>query len=476
MNEQQHKKLLIIGDMNFVSNEADMRIEGASWHDLARVSNIADFDVVLLNLMYLQDRRHREEVDWDRLASLLSFQTVVDVLEPGGHIILLGDPRFEITLTDSSGPVTTTRSRPFLHWTGAFFDWQEESGTTLESKTTWAADHFRSILTHVLPWRYSLIGLTLNPTVARLKPATSQWDQTDTPYNADFLNLFATRSGRCLIADLYYRVGRDPLYSSPSWPGGSITLIPPLLVRPEEASALVLSDLYGISLLKAEPTWAREITAPREEPVRTAITEAEEQVRAFSVTLGHLRDEQSAYRTTLLLLYGSDKQLEGAVLAALQALGANVAPPTEPGYEDGWIEVDLDGGTHKGVLEIKSTRSAMFDEKGRRQAADWVLRGADLYAEQFKGIFFGCSSTDLHPAERKWPFSDSWSKRAAAAGISAVRTEDLFTALLLDHNGSLDRERFWRAILDTSGVAVPSALFTDFSNLPQWSQVMPPAT
>jgi hypothetical protein len=107
------KKIALIGATGYEYASPDVRVECIAWNRLKKATNLADYDVVIIDLLSLQDR---ERLDGGALRKALNIRTAQEVLrKPGGAFYVLGDPRFSVTWRAAEGQ----QSVPFLYWTGA---------------------------------------------------------------------------------------------------------------------------------------------------------------------------------------------------------------------------------------------------------------------------------------------------------------------------------------------------------------------
>ncbi len=106
-----------------------------------------------------------------------------------------------------------------------------------------------------------------------------------------------------------------------------------------------------------------------------------------------------------------------------RVIGAHVKVLEEKNKEDGWIIVEVGNTTYEGVLEIKSTKTDTFNERGRTKLLGWIDRGRTLQEKNYKGIFIGNSAVNRPKDERPLAFSGSWIKAAELSGICALKDE-----------------------------------------------------
>lgn len=163
-------------------------------------------------------------------------------------------------------------------------------------------------------------------------------------------------------------------------------------------------------------------------------------------------EERYESRSCLGLLFERGGTLERIVRHILGELGGDVEEPTDPGKEDGWVEVDAGGDHLEMVLEIKSTKNDQFGEDGLKQLHEWKDRGIVIRGKEYKGVFIGNSCVSKPPKERPDPFSDAFIKTARISGLAALKTVDLFEIYMLSKEGRIDLVDFWRKLYDTNGV------------------------
>ena len=241
---------------------------------------------------------------------------------------------------------------------------------------------------------------------------------------------------------------RDTIVES----SGPMIFLPRISLNEDETLLLILKDVCGIESSLPEPEWIGEFNAPGQKAIDDEIRRISVELQNSVDSLRKAKEQRVDVRKCLKLLYEREYALEPVVRDILRGLGAHVEDPEEQNKEDGWIVVKVDSTTYEGVVEIKSTRSDQFGEDGRKQLLDWIDRGRTLRQKSYKGIFIGNSAVDKPIKERKWAFSDSWTKAAELSGICAMKTEDLYVIHLLKSRGVIDLNLFWRELFETKGI------------------------
>jgi hypothetical protein len=130
--EDRPKKIALIGATGYDFTSPEARVECFASDRLKKATNLADYDIVVFDVLSLQDK---ERLDGGTLRKVLDTRTAQEVLRKrGGAFYVVGDPRFSITWRSADGE----QSAPFLYWTGAEFAWDERPGDTVVQR--WEKD------------------------------------------------------------------------------------------------------------------------------------------------------------------------------------------------------------------------------------------------------------------------------------------------------------------------------------------------
>lgn len=157
MAEDRQKKIALIGKKGYEYSSPEARVECFPWDRLKKVPNLADYDVVILDLLSLSDA---ERLDYVAFRTMLDVRTSQEVLGKGdGVIFVLGDPRLHV----ESGSGDDTHSETFLTWTGVEFTWDDRGGDTVErSYEAGERGSYKPFADKLTRWDYSLIGCRPN--------------------------------------------------------------------------------------------------------------------------------------------------------------------------------------------------------------------------------------------------------------------------------------------------------------------------
>jgi hypothetical protein len=479
VTQERQTKLAVIGAAGPRHESGEARVEWFPWNRLKNLKNLADYDIVILDLLSMTDQTLQ---DWETFDSILNEQSMLEVLvnknqeRPNEAIFVLGDPRFCIAgevdtvpmpfsppyggaevSNDDSAPSHGRNEIPFLYWTNMEFEWDDRPGDTIVSAWEASAGMFKPFVDKLGRWQYSLKECRLRSDVPDEFLPTDAFRGFDFEQKALVESLCWSRYDTSIIFSVSIivegtlrnsRMGGTRVIPVT----GPIYFLPECQLTEEAMLEFVLRDLCGVDVSAPEPEWVSEFVAPGQEEVDRQITELE--VRIGELREDHTRkvEKRAEVRKPLGLLYETGAALEATVRSVLEALGAEVETPGEDrANEDGWITVQVGDETFEGVLEIKGVKTKHFNLEGLRQLVDWIERGWTLREKTYTGIFVGNSSREDPPRRRVWPFNPNWVNQAKMRGHVGIRSEDLYILYLLDRTGRLDRNEFWRELFGTKG-------------------------
>lgn len=441
------RKIIMLGCTGYQRSSEDIIIECFSWSDITKIKNISDYDVLIVNLLSLEST---DSLNGDVVFEYLNIVSTLDIVQNGGEIIVIGDPRFELEVIDPDDKDKKIK-RPFLRWTGVDFFWDDSQGDTKVFKDDYEHRSFLNYISNLKEWKYSLLGLKLDS------------DRVIKFYNEEYLrskgykldvksdNFCYNRYKKAIAFS--FRIGVfSKRENEEVFLYGAINILPRIKKNEDETLQIVLQDLCGVEVELPEPEWLADYNAPGQEEIDKKMEKISLEIDNSIKDYKKAKEERDVARVCLKLLYEREYALEPAARDILRTLGAHVEDPAETGKEDGWIVISTEDVNYEGVLEIKSTRSDQFSEDGRKQLLDWIDRGIRMREKKYKGIFIGNSAVDKPLKERPWAFSDNWQKSAKLSEICAIKTEDLYFIYLLKQKGRLDVNVFWKALFNTNGI------------------------
>lgn len=463
--EERPKKIALIGASGHEYASPEARIECFAWDRLKKAANLADYDVLILNLLSVEDPR---SLDAGAIMDALSVRTMLEVLfekptASGSSIFVLGDPRFNLVeAPDSYQEHSNFEKRaevPFLFWTGADFTWDNRSGDTIECGWEATGGPFKPLADNLGRWRYGLESCEASSDeLSKFLPVDEMRQSGYELLTALVDDVCKSRYGSSIVFAVRHVAQMPPRVVGLRNVGeGTVPLTAPIYFLPEsklseeETLEFVLRDLCGVDVSAPEPEWISHLVAPGQEEVDRKIAELEDRINALIDEHDREIDERNEVRKPLKLLYETGTALEEGVWFVLEALGAEVERPEDRTKEDGWLTVRIGEETFEGVLEVKGVKSKYFNLEGLRQLTDWIERGMIFRKKKYSGIFVGNSAIKDPPGHRIWPFNKNWVEQAEMRGYVGIRTEDLYAVYLLNRTGRLDRNEFWRGLFSTIG-------------------------
>jgi hypothetical protein len=448
----RQKKIALIGTQGYERQSDDLRVDCYLWERLVDITNLRDYDIVILNLLSIKQPEH---IDWSRFSNNLNVSVMREILQPGGKIVVIGDPRFSITKKSPTDQKNIEES--FLAWTGVTYRWDDLPGDTVIFNNDWEHRSYEEYLKNLKRWKYSLRDCELDHGSVGKIFNLDKLRELGVSVNLNVDRFCRNRYGGALAFSVnivlesqsrrYYSERKETVLVF-----GPMVFLPRTDLSEDEMITIVLQDLCGVESALPEPEWIRKFEAPGQEVVDHDIRRIRTEIGSLFEDLRLAEEKREKTRMCLKLLYERGEALEKTTREILRGLGAHVEDPEVTGKEDGWITVQLETETFEGVLEVKSTRSNEFGEDGLRQILDWINRGVELRKKKYKGIFIGSNSVDKPVGERAWGFSDSFKTSSQLHQIVAIKTVDLYVLHLLNAKGELDTTEFWRRLFKTNGI------------------------
>lgn len=393
MTEERQRKIAVIGATGSRYESPEVRVEWFPWHMLKKATNLADYDVVVIDLLSIQDEA---SLDGGGLRNALDVRTAQEVLRKrGGALFVLGDPRFLVKWRSAEGQ----QSAPFLYWTGVEFAWDERAGDTVERNWEASGGPFKPFADALSRWKYSL---------AAARPESEGFAAV---WDVEYLRARGCQPAVEIDTICYNSYGNDLVFSvshaekeiayqygvqvsgNKKSLSGPVYFLPETELSEEEALEFVLRDLCGADVSAPEPEWVAEYVSPGQEEGDREIDDLEARIAGLIRDRERKVEERAEVRLPLKLLYETGPKLEETVRSVMESLGAEVEQPGEErNKEDGWVTVWVGDEIFEGVLEVKGVKTKHFGSQGIRQLTEWIHRGISSRRKRYTGIFVGNNS------------------------------------------------------------------------------------
>ena len=403
-----------------------------SWEDFPPQLNVADYDVVILNLTPFSAK---EPGPRGNLHTLLSWQQFARLLfSEGSEVIAIGVPTTRL----GSGTNTTVS-----WWLPYVPDTVLDSGEEIRE----VEPAFGFYFSYVRRWSFHVTS-ELRPQIG--DPAYAQVVHPDavSVVSSRMLPLAETRFQNAIGFNLRFQALNrrgTPLKES----GNVIWLPPPTEASVHDAVDLILRERYDVGSERAAPRWIEDFKLPSQLPIEAEITKHEECIQQLRRELSEaLRRLESASRFRKLLYEQGEDALEPVVRDAFRELGGLVEDPQQRGREDGRL-VDPTG--RKGMIEIKG-RTGSLRLADVRQLDQWVRDAIANENWDSKGILVANMYCNDPPGHRDGAFPDNCVGTAQRFGLCLMTTTQLFAALSSFQRNDLDLHMFWDALFNTNGV------------------------
>lgn len=434
------KKLLILGATGF-----PVGVQAYPWDRLPRELNVADFDVVILNLVAFEsDAALRDGINPDRLPARDGFTKLIfsnsEVIAIGALDTQVGGERKTVVLGGVSGVSKTYAD----WWLPIRLEVVREKGGVRACHYEWREYHDELVTTFSCYYDHPPNGrVTRHADLRAVHP-----EANGLAVESEVLS--TTRFDKAVGLRLRFVAYNDDGRHQPRAlkASGAVFLLPtPTERTPEEAIDAILASRFDVAAESREPSWIGNFSLPAEQGPRERsareLKVAREALERHEAAEAELAEER---RFRKLLYETGEEVLEPVVRDALRALGAEVEDPKVKGREDGRLTY---AGDKRGMLEIKGRKSAL-KLADVRELDQWV-RDA-LIEWESKGLLIACLRSEQSPEARTDFFPDNAVKFAARAGICLMTTTQLFEALRQDQLGALDRDAFFATVFETDGV------------------------
>lgn len=454
------KRVLVLG-----STAHSRQITAYTWDKLPSSLNVANYDVIILNLVPFAEGQHDEGIDLETLPSQESFWHLL--LSEDAEIIMIGSPEVGIPsiLTPPRGvppatpsprsssatpaadepmrrvpgyrpPVQPPASSPpprlsrnVMWWFPLTLNFASVSGERIGT----IDPSFQYYFQYVKSWSFYVVGgiVFKQKGVEDLEPKIQPIAQTRFGAPIAFeLSLFNEKSKEVLPGKVIWLPATTDLPST-------------------DAVNLILRERYGIGTEQTAPIWTQVYELPREQPIKEEVHRLEAETQRLKDMLqGAQQQLQQEGRFRKLLYETGEDVLEPVVREALRELEAIVVEPQKRGREDGRL---TDPSGRQGMLEIKGVKGqAKLDHV--RQLRQWVEDAECEEVWEGKGILIANVFIESPPQQRRVSFSENSVPLAKRANLCLITTTQLFRALVDHQRGELDVMAFWDTIFNTSGV------------------------
>lgn len=425
-----NRRILVIG-----STGHSRQVTSVSWYEA--IPNVADFDVVLVDLTPLSEEHKLYQTYRDHVPSTESF---INLLESGGQAYVITVPPVERIFEDRL--LLSNYS-----WCPLIPRLKRESGETVEVEEI----AFEAYFSALKQWSFYFTSIDHTFLQEWYRAARrSQPDLVNVEVSVDWEPLAVNRYKKPLGVSVTYSVtvvcGHDLGVSQHEIsPDGSIHFLhPPSQISSKEGLDIILRDLYGIGIREPEPEWAARLRVPEQDTIEKEIKEAEDIIGAERAKIDAASTELAGRRKFIELLYQKGERLQELVWEALENISATVTRPTVDNKEDGWVSTPFG----EGVLETKSSKgSASFDDV--RQLDGWVLNGREK-GKEYKGILIGNYFCEKPLTSRRKPFPANVIKEAKKREQCLLTTRQLFEAHCAVQEGT-DGKAFLEKMMKTAG-------------------------
>jgi hypothetical protein len=432
-----NKRILVLG-----SAPHTRRVTAYTWDNLPKPLNVADYDVVIINLEPLSDKELAGSVNPETLPSIEQFARLLFSHE--SEIIIIGYPEIMIGGKSSQVPATW--------WLPSFPRFVYDPGDAIRD----VEPEFSYYFQYVREWSFfatpEYAGSRFYPLHNYLRLVDPQADDLSISLNP----IAQTRFQKPIAFELRFQIERTiESYTSRQTvilkESGSVIWLPGATkISNYDAVDIILKERYDLQFEQAPPDWVEAYKLPEQIPIEEEISYHEQEIQRLKNELATAQQSlQDASRFRRLLYEQHVDGLEPVVRDALRELGATVSdPPPKENREDGRLTAPAG---QIGMLEIKGrTKSLALADV--RQLDQWVRDALIQDNLESKGILIANMYCGQPPELRDNPFPSNCIDSAKRANICLMTTTQLFRALCSHQREELDIAEFWNTVFNTDGV------------------------
>lgn len=459
----EDRRILILGSAPHTT-----LVAAYTWDNLPQDLNVADYDVVILNLVPLSDREFACALNVHTLPSWEQFTR--HLFSEDSELIIIGTPGVTI---GRDADEESSQHRVMADLFGAKYypdpPWQLPIAPIFEFEPGESIQEinpeFAYYMKHVHHWgfhatqdfqaQFENLGSyahVAHPQANNLQVAMRAIAQTR------FQQAIAFELQFLAVVERSQYVFHGPKEVRELRKSGKVIwLPPPTELSPSQAIDLILRERYGLRYERPSPNWVQAYILPHQIPIEEEVAHYEEEIVRLKRQLVDARQRlQEQLRFRKMLYEQGEDVLEPVVRDALRELTDQVEDPQQRGREDGRL-VDPAGRNY--MLEIKG-RTGTLRLGDVRQLNQWT---ADAIAEENwsgRGLLIANMHCSDPPDQRGDPFPPNCIQLAQRFDQCLLTTTQLFRALVAHQRGELDLEEFWETIFATRGVCQLPELHT----------------
>ncbi|MTJ15282.1 hypothetical protein FJR11_22500 [Anabaena sp. UHCC 0187] len=427
-----NRKILILG-----STQHSRLVTAYNWHELPDTLNIADYDILILNVIPLMDKAYLETINLDFLPSSKQFGNLLFGSKSEIIIIGLSGKNIKgVNLINSWIPIIHTLNNEIsetVEVVNQVFTYYFEK----IDKSFYNLNKIRMLDDNHLEYYFSLINININAKNFN-SMRIHKFSIAETKYKKPIgyeINIRVTHEGKTITS-------------------GNIIYLPPTTkISNYDAINLILTNRYNLQLEQISPPWLENYKLPNQIFIEDKISNYISDIQYLESQLTMEQEKLKVEKRYHKLLYeqGVDG-LEPIVREVLRELGAIVDDPIpRENKEDGLLK---DPQNREAILEIKGrTKSLALADV--RQLDQWVRDS--LFSDnpkERKGIIIANMYCNVPLEQREKPFPDNCIKMAKDYKYCLLTTRQLHHAIFLKQQNQFKETEFWDTVFNTDGVCL----------------------
>jgi hypothetical protein len=326
---RQPPRILVLG-----SSPHTRLVTAYAWDRLPDHLNVADYDVVILNLVPLMDKALRSSIAVAKLPRWQQFARLI--FSKGSEVLAIGVPG----ITLGSNPIM-----PAEWWVPILPQFIWEAGTEIrgvDPAFEFYFQHVRRYHFHATSKANKTFGGQINEYACVVDPSANAIIVRGVAPLAR--TRFDHAVGFVITFESLHVEKQDRLPWHPDNPeikrlgqSGLVIWLPPTTdISAYDAVDLILRERYGVRFERVPPAWISAYPLPSQGPLRDMIAQKEREIETLQSEVEATREQlRQASRFQKLLYEQGEDVLEPIARDALRELGAEVIDPKQRGREDG---------------------------------------------------------------------------------------------------------------------------------------------
>jgi hypothetical protein len=419
------RRILVVGHRNIAKG-----ITSFDWPSLPQNHNLADYDVVIIDISVLQTNN----IGHPEFAHIFNASRWNLLFNRKAKLIIIGVPR-QMRVSPGEGMYGSFMETAMLlpvHPKCTLAD-----GETMQILDS-TYDFYFNI---VKRWQFHFDGMYFNVDETTRAEISHVLAASIDRIVMSMEPIASNGYDRALAAKFQFTA--QSIKSNALLESAQVFWLPPVTETSAESGVrLILSELFNIGRSSTEPAWIEDFQLPSMTARQIKISELDKKLHELNLERSQYSSEEADRKTLRQLLFEQGQPLEDIVKKALQELGCTIDNLPDKRSEDLRFSDPIG---NKWIGEVKGRKGGLKRED-IRQLDDWVKQAILNENWQGRALLIGNYNLDLPPASRPDPVSTNEAIALRRFGFCLLTTFQLFSTLKEHEETVLNLKTFWTNI------------------------------